>query len=244
MGARQSMVDVDPFRVDAERGQRVALRSQVLINCRNPGVADLEFGHSGSMPVSPLSPVNFTEPGLRDAVARVPLRSPRGGVGRAVGGSAFGTLRPASPESIDSESWTLRRSLAVRFYASWMSSHALVAVGSANAIKVEAVRAAAASMLGPGVRVESIATSSGAPDQPWGDAETLAGAATRAAAALSNLAGATIGVGIEAGLIDRPDHCVESVSWVVAIGVVGARRVRGQSRAASYLLPDELARQT
>lgn len=123
-----------------------------------------------------------------------------------------------------------------------MSSHPLVVVGSANAIKIEAVHAAATALLGAGVRVEGIAVSSEAPDQPWGDAETLAGAATRAVTALANWEGATIGVGIEAGLIDRPDHCVESVSWVVAVGMVGGRRVRGQSRAASYLLPDELAR--
>ena len=39
--ARQAVVDIDPLRVHAERGERVALHSEVLIDRRHAGVADL-----------------------------------------------------------------------------------------------------------------------------------------------------------------------------------------------------------
>jgi non-canonical (house-cleaning) NTP pyrophosphatase len=52
--------------------------------------------------------------------------------------------------------------------------------------------------------------------------------------------GASIGLGIEAGLIDR-DGRIESMSWVVAVGETGSgERVVGESRTASYLLPEEI----
>ena len=73
VGAGQAVVDVDAFRVDAECGERVTLRSEVLIDCRYSGVADLEFCHRASMPVSPPSPGRFTEPVLRDARLCIPV---------------------------------------------------------------------------------------------------------------------------------------------------------------------------
>ncbi|MGO9903014.1 MAG: hypothetical protein ACLP0J_25760 [Solirubrobacteraceae bacterium] len=39
-------IDVDPFARDAERGEGVALRGQILALRGDPGVADLEFRHS------------------------------------------------------------------------------------------------------------------------------------------------------------------------------------------------------
>lgn len=118
----------------------------------------------------------------------------------------------------------------------------IVAVGSANPIKISALRAAANALLGAGVQVGSITVTSNTPEQPWGDAQTLNGAATRARMALAKFDGATIGVGIEAGLVDRDNGTIESMTWIVAIGSEGTPPLCGQSRTASYLLPDELAR--
>lgn len=116
-----------------------------------------------------------------------------------------------------------------------------VAVGSLNSIKIDAVSDAVARALGMDVQVEPVRADSGVPEQPWGDQQTLAGAATRARAS-RDLTAADVGVGIEAGLVELPDGAVESVSWVVAAGVTADGVVRrGQSRAASYLLPGELA---
>lgn len=69
VGAGQPVVDIDAFRVNAKRDKRVALRGEVLIDGRHPGVADLEFGHRISVPVSLPPPGRFTEPVLRDAGA-------------------------------------------------------------------------------------------------------------------------------------------------------------------------------
>ena len=50
-----------------------------------------------------------------------------------------------------------------------------VAVGSANPVKLGAVRAVLA-RLAPDAAVEGVVVPSGVPDQPWGDAETIQGA--------------------------------------------------------------------
>ena len=116
-----------------------------------------------------------------------------------------------------------------------------VGVGSVSPIKVEAVSAAVLRVFGSNATVGSSQTDSGVDDQPWGDQLTLGGAANRASAALHQ-DGTDVGIGIEAGLAEVGDGFVESISWVVAIGVGrDGTPQRGQSRAASYLLPAELA---
>jgi inosine/xanthosine triphosphatase len=109
-----------------------------------------------------------------------------------------------------------------------------VAVGSLNPVKVGAARTAVEAIFA--ATVTAVQVTSGVPDQPWGDDVTRIGARTRARSALRAVAGATIGIGIEAGLIAR-DGCVESMSWVVALGAA----LHGESRTASYLLPREIA---
>jgi non-canonical (house-cleaning) NTP pyrophosphatase len=66
---------------------------------------------------------------------------------------------------------------------------------------------------------------SNVPQQPWGDDQTQAGAANRARAS-RGVAGAELGVGIEAGLMQLADGAVESVSWIVAVGTTGGDVVR------------------
>jgi len=48
----------------------VLLGGEVLVRCGDPAVADLQFGHRPSLPVSPPSPGLFTEPVLRDGEVR------------------------------------------------------------------------------------------------------------------------------------------------------------------------------
>ena len=44
------MVDVDPAGLHAELGEGLALRSEVLPFSRDPGIADLDCGHTSSVP--------------------------------------------------------------------------------------------------------------------------------------------------------------------------------------------------
>ena len=59
-GAGEGLVEVDPVRRDAERGEDLALRGEVLQDGRAPGVAD-EFSHPGSVPFSLPSPDRFAD---------------------------------------------------------------------------------------------------------------------------------------------------------------------------------------
>lgn len=118
-------------------------------------------------------------------------------------------------------------------------------VGSENPVKrrasVEAVRAA----LHPDeLDVVAVDVSSGVPDQPFGDAETLRGARNRAEAA--RLAkphpgvGTTLWVGIEGGIVER-DGQLEGAAWAVVLGCNDTTVHRGESRSATFTLPAELA---
>lgn len=104
-------------------------------------------------------------------------------------------------------------------------SLARVAVGSRNPVKVAAVRAVVA-RVSPATEVVAVAVASGVPDQPWGDDETIRGAATRARAALAET-GADLAVGLEGGVVALPDGGVRSCAWAVAVGADGRESVGG-----------------
>jgi inosine/xanthosine triphosphatase len=78
----------------------------------------------------------------------------------------------------------------------------LVAIGTSNPVKVKAVE----NVLSAFFKVTSVMkeVSSGVPPQPVGMDQTIKGAVTRAKKALDGEAGAELGVGIEAGLIQVP----------------------------------------
>ena len=78
----------------------------------------------------------------------------------------------------------------------------LVAIGTSNPVKVKAVE----NVLSTFFNVTSVMkeVSSGVPPQPVGMDQTIKGAATRAKNALDGEAGAELGLGIEAGLIQVP----------------------------------------
>ena len=74
----------------------------------------------------------------------------------------------------------------------------IVAVGSQNKIKVNAVRTSL-SRLYPDVTIQEVEVPSGVRIQPWGDDEIIKGAINRAKAALE-ITGADLGVGLESGI--------------------------------------------
>lgn len=75
-----------------------------------------------------------------------------------------------------------------------------IAVGSTNPVKLGAVRAVLGP-LAPSAEIAAVAVSSGVPDQPRGDDETIRGARARAQAAREAL-DADMGIGIEGGIVD------------------------------------------
>lgn len=103
-----------------------------------------------------------------------------------------------------------------------------VVVGSTNPVKIAAARAVLA-RLAPAVRVVGVAVASGVPDQPWGDEETIHGAATRARGALAagEEEGAELGIGFEGGVVAEADGSVRSCAWAAVVAPDGALGVGG-----------------
>lgn len=100
-----------------------------------------------------------------------------------------------------------------------------VAVGSANPVKVQAVREVLLA-LAPEAVVAGVEVQSGVPDQPWGDEETIRGARARAIAARHAL-GAQLGVGIEGGVVAGDDGSLRTCAWAVVVGEAGREGVGG-----------------
>lgn len=115
-----------------------------------------------------------------------------------------------------------------------------VAVGSTNPVKIAAMRAVIDRIL-PGARVEGVSVASGVPDQPFGDEETQQGARTRAQAALGRLTpqGATLGVGLEGGVVRLPDGRLRTCAWAVIVDATGREGVGG---SLAMPLPPVVAR--
>lgn len=110
-----------------------------------------------------------------------------------------------------------------------------VAVGSMNPVKLGAVRAVL-QQIAPSIQVDGVAVSSGVPDQPIGDAQTIAGATRRAHAARAEL-DADLGVGIEGGVVETPTG-MRTCAWAVVAARDGATHVGG---SLSMPLPDAVA---
>ena len=110
-----------------------------------------------------------------------------------------------------------------------------VAVGSTNPVKLGAVRAVL-QRLAPSTQVAGVAVASGVPDQPLGDAQTIAGATNRAQAARVAL-DADLGVGIEGGVVETPTG-MRTCAWAVVATRDGAAHVGG---SLSMPLPDAVA---
>ena len=112
-----------------------------------------------------------------------------------------------------------------------------VVVGSRNPVKVAAVRAVL-ERAGRDARVTGVAVGSGVPDQPWGDAETIAGARTRAERALEATPAAALAVGLEGGVVAEPDGRLRTCAWAVVLDRTGIEGVGG---SLSMPLPARVA---
>jgi inosine/xanthosine triphosphatase len=108
-----------------------------------------------------------------------------------------------------------------------------IVVGSTNPVKVSAVRAVVG-RVAPGAMVSGVAVPSGVPDQPWGDAQTIEGALTRARLALGHAlahggvsADAALGVGVEGGVVEEADGSLRTCAWAAIVDSGGRTGVGG-----------------
>ncbi len=110
-----------------------------------------------------------------------------------------------------------------------------IAIGSTNPVKVAAVRQVFSRAF-PAVEFAAQSVSSGVPDQPWGDDQTRQGALNRATAVLHR-AGATLGVGLEGGLIET-EAGLMTCAWCAVVDETG---LVGWGGGVKMLLPPVVA---
>jgi len=110
-----------------------------------------------------------------------------------------------------------------------------IAIGSSNPVKVGAARAVLEALY-PGATFLVVDAPSGVPAQPWGDAQTRAGALNRARAALQQT-GADLAVGLEGGVQESELGLLTS-AWCVLLDAQGRLGVGGNS---CTLLPPAVA---
>jgi len=113
----------------------------------------------------------------------------------------------------------------------------VVVVGSANPVKLAAVRAVLAAV-NASVQVEALEVASGVADQPIGDEVTQAGARQRARAALEAAPHARFGVGLEGGVVRTPDGGLRTCAWCVVVDREGREGLGG---SLSMPLPARVA---
>ena len=100
-----------------------------------------------------------------------------------------------------------------------------IVVGSANPVKIGAVRAIV-ERVAPGAVVVGMAVPSTVPEQPWGDEETIRGAEARARGALAADA-ADLAVGLEGGVVETADGGLRTCAWAAAVSRDGRRGTGG-----------------
>jgi inosine/xanthosine triphosphatase len=112
-----------------------------------------------------------------------------------------------------------------------------IAIGSTNPVKCNAVRAVLSSLYRD-AEFTCVDTPSGVSIQPWGDAETRAGALNRARAALE-LTGADLAAGLEGG-VQESEFGLFTTAWCVLVDAHGRIGVGGN---CCTLLPEAVATQ-
>jgi inosine/xanthosine triphosphatase len=113
----------------------------------------------------------------------------------------------------------------------------LIAVGSRNPVKLAAATAVLARIV-PAAKVQAVTVSSGVPDQPFGDDETIRGALARAAAA-RDLLDADFAIGLEGGVVEMPDGTMRTCAWAAVVARDGRHGVGG---SLAMPLPDAVAK--
>lgn len=109
-------------------------------------------------------------------------------------------------------------------------------IGSTNPIKVQAVREGAAAFYA-NVEVASVSVPSGVSAQPIGDEEMIAGATTRAQAAIDLEPAADFGVGLEGGVVELREGLF-ACAWCAVAGRTGQLGVACTGR---FQLPPQVA---
>jgi inosine/xanthosine triphosphatase len=117
-----------------------------------------------------------------------------------------------------------------------MSHKCVLAVGSRNPVKIQAVSDGASLMLGE-VKVIGIEVDSGVRAQPFGDEEMIAGALQRARAALAASPSAIYGVGLEGGVSELKEGLFAS-AWCVVVNRDGQA---GYASTGQFQLPPRVA---
>lgn len=112
----------------------------------------------------------------------------------------------------------------------------ILAVGSQNPVKLEAVRLGAASVFAELV-VIGVNVPSGVRSQPVGDEEMIAGARQRAHAVLAERPEAAYGVGLEGGVVELAEGMF-ACAWCVISNRGGAT---GMASTGRFLLPPRIA---
>ena len=110
-----------------------------------------------------------------------------------------------------------------------------IVIGSTNPVKCNATRAVLEPLF-PDAAFVCVDVPSGVAAQPWGDAETRAGALHRAQTALRQT-GADLAIGLEGG-VQESEFGLMTTAWCVLIDRHGRTGVGGNSCA---LLPDAVA---
>jgi inosine/xanthosine triphosphatase len=112
----------------------------------------------------------------------------------------------------------------------------LVAVGSANPVKLAAARSVIR-RVAPSARIESMNVPSTVRDQPFGDDETIRGALARAHGARQAM-GADFGIGLEGGVVETQDS-LRTCAWAAVVNAAGREGIGG---SLAMPLPDSVAR--
>lgn len=113
-----------------------------------------------------------------------------------------------------------------------------IVVASKNPVKAAAIEGAW-QLLFPDqpCRIEMVGAASGVSDQPMSDEETRRGARNRVADAREAVPSADVWAGLEGGIAET-DSGMHAFAWIVCVTAT----LEGESRTATFPLPEELAK--
>jgi inosine/xanthosine triphosphatase len=117
------------------------------------------------------------------------------------------------------------------------SDKLLVLVGSKNPVKISCTEDAFTRAFNKSFLVEGINASSGVPEQPMGNRETLLGAKNRAFNSREVFPEANFWVGIEGG-VDEDEKGMFAFAWIF---IIDRRGKSSQSKTGTFYLPPAVA---
>lgn len=103
----------------------------------------------------------------------------------------------------------------------------VIALGSENPTKIEAMESAANELWTGDFAIECIPVASGVPDQPFSDEEMMEGAYNRARRAAQALPDVDFAVGMEGGIRRMPPYGWFNMGWVCAFDTASGKHAFG-----------------